>query len=108
MAHQRVAAFKPVRASMDPDGDLALQYRKWTEVRSDFNTRMAAGDPEAIKQAWQRFYLRGEFPDKIAEAPLEHVNKRRLAALPDAPLPEPAPPSKAHVGFLNWQGIPKA
>ena len=87
---------------MDADGDLAEQYRKWTEVRGAFNSRVAAGDPEATKQAWQRFYFRGEFPDGIATAPAEHVNKRRMAALPDEPASEPAPPSKAHVGFRTW------
>ena len=105
--HRRIEAFRPIRASMDEDADLALQYRKWMEVRTDFNTRMANGDPETIKQAWQRFYFRGEFPDRIAEAPPEHVNKRRLAALPDAPPPEPAPPTRAHVGFRTWSAVPK-
>ena len=100
--HDSVEAFEPVRASLDDDADLAKQYEAWKEVRTLFNTRMADGDPEAIKQAWQRFYFRGEFPDRIAEAPVEHVNKRRLASLPDAPPPEPAPPSKAHGGFRTW------
>jgi len=99
--HRRVEAFRPIRASMDADADLALQYRKWTEVRTDFNTRMAQGDPETVKQAWQRFYFRGEFPDRIAEAPVEHVNKRRMAPLPDLP-PEQQAPSRAHVGFRTW------
>ena len=105
--HSRIEAFRPVRAAMDADSDLALQYRKWTEVRTDFNTRICNGDPETIKQAWQRFYFRGEFPDHIAEAPSEHVNKRRLAPLPDAPPTEPAPPARAHVGFRTWSAVPK-
>lgn len=101
--HHRIERFQPVRRSLDDDGDLAVQYRKWSEVRTDFNTRMAAGDPEAVKQAWQRFYFRGEFPDRIGERTVEHVNKRRLAPLPDAP--EPSPPAKAHVAFTNWSAV---
>ncbi|OYW37806.1 MAG: hypothetical protein B7Z42_09320 [Brevundimonas sp. 12-68-7] len=105
--HHRIERFQPVRRSIDDDGDLARQYRKWSEVRTDFNTRMAAGDPEAVKEAWQKFYFRGEFPDRIAQAPDTHVNKRRMSPLPDAP--EPAAPARAHVGFTTWsaQGAAK-
>ena len=101
--HHRIERFQPVRRSLDDDGDLAVQYRKWSEVRTDFNTRMAAGDPEAVKQAWQRFYFRGEFPDQVGERKVDHVNKRRLAPLPDAP--EPAAPARAHVGFTTWSAV---
>lgn len=105
--HRRIAAFRPVRASMDEDADLALQYRKWMEVRTDFNTRMANGDPETIKQAWQRFCFRGEFPDQVAQAPAAHVNKRRLSPLLDSPPTEPGPPAMAHIGFRTWSAVPK-
>lgn len=97
--HRRIEAFRPVRADLMADSDLSAQYRKWMEVRTDFNNRMAQGDPETIKQAWQRFYFRGEFPDAIAQAPAEHVNKRRLAPLPEAPPPEPPKPT---VSFTTW------
>jgi hypothetical protein len=34
-----------------------------------------------MKEAWQRFYFKGEFPEEIeAPAPSTHVNKRRLKA----------------------------
>ena len=98
--HHRIERFQPVRRPVDSDGDLALQYRKWSEVRTDFNTRMAAGDPEAAREAWQKFYFRGEFPDRIAEAPDSHVNKRRMSSLPEVPVP--AAPARAHVGFTIW------
>jgi hypothetical protein len=101
--HHRIERFQPVRRSLDDDGDLAVQYRKWSEVRTDFNTRMAAGDPEAVKQAWQRFYFRGEFPDQVGVRTVDHVNKRRLAPLPEAP--QPSPPAKAHVGFTTWSAV---
>jgi hypothetical protein len=38
----------------------------------------ALGDPDAAKEAWQRFYFKGEFPEQVAEAPEDHTNKRRL------------------------------
>ena len=33
-----------------------------------------------MKEAWQRFYFRGEMPDDTGPAPKAHVNKRRLKA----------------------------
>jgi hypothetical protein len=34
-----------------------------------------------MKEAWQRFYFKGEYPEEItAEAPSHHVNKRRMKA----------------------------
>ena len=49
--------------------------------RSEFNQRIFRGDPEATKEAWQRYYFKGEFPEEVdAPAPQGHVNKRRLKA----------------------------
>jgi hypothetical protein len=89
--HHLIEAFQPVGAPLDADSDLGRQYEAWKAVRSDFNTRLANGDPEAAKQAWQRYYFRGEFPDPAAPRPESHVNKRRLAGLPDLPAPPPPP-----------------
>jgi hypothetical protein len=40
------------------------------------------GDPgRDAKEAWQRFYFKGEYPEEVeAPAPAAHVNKRRLKA----------------------------
>ena len=100
--HRRIEAFVPVRASIDGDADLARQYETWKETRTLFNNSMAAGDPEAIKQAWQRYYFRGEYPDQAESRPEAHVNKRRLAALPEAP-PPPAPAPS--VDFKGWSAV---
>ncbi|MCE3288704.1 MAG: hypothetical protein K0R83_716, partial [Caulobacter sp.] len=37
-------------------------------------------DPETMREAWQRFYFRGELPEETGPAPAKHVNKRRLKA----------------------------
>lgn len=100
--HRRIEAFEPVRASIEGDADLARQYETWKETRTLFNNSMAAGDPEAIKQAWQRYYFRGEYPDQAEARPEAHVNKRRLAALPDAP---PPPQGPAKVDFKGWSAV---
>jgi hypothetical protein len=36
------------------------------------------GDPDAAKEAWQRYYFKGEVPEDLGVAPETHVNKRRL------------------------------
>jgi len=101
---RRIAAFEPVRTAPDDDADLARHYEAWKEVRTVFNARMADGDPVAIKQAWQRYYFRGEYPDQ-ASKPEGHVNKRRRATLPDAP---PATTTMPAVNFRVWSAVTAA
>jgi hypothetical protein len=70
--------FDVVQKSLDSDTDMRAQYDAWYRLRAQFNSRIHKGDPEAIKEAWQRLYFRGELPEETGEAPAEHVNKRRL------------------------------
>ena len=72
---------QPVIRSLNGNADLRRQYDVWAEKRSEFNARIFKGEPEAMREAWQRFYFKGEFPEEAAaEAPKAHVNKRRLKA----------------------------
>jgi Family of unknown function (DUF6065) len=61
--------------------DLRGQYDAWRERREDFNTRLHKRDPGAMKEAWQRYYFRGEMPADTGPAPKAHVNKRRMKPL---------------------------
>ncbi len=67
-----------VRRSLDSEPDFRGQYDAWHNQRSSFNRRLFARDPATQKEAWQRFYFRGEIPEEAGPAPTEHVNKRRL------------------------------
>jgi hypothetical protein len=70
-----------VQKPLERDIDLHGQSEAWRARRDDFNARLYKRDPSAVKEAWQRFYFRGEYPEEIAdkaEAPTDHVNKRRL------------------------------
>jgi hypothetical protein len=61
-----------------------------------------------MKQAWQRYYFRGEFPDAAESRPEGHVNKRRLDALPEpeaAPEPKPETAQTPSIDYRNWPGI---
>jgi hypothetical protein len=61
---------------MSTDPDLVDEYRAWRDSRADFNTRLKDGEQTALKERWQRHYMKGEKPtgDK-AEV---HQTKRRL------------------------------
>jgi hypothetical protein len=71
--------FEPVIRPIESDSVLKGQYEAWTKQRSDFNSRLFKRDPSALKEAWQRYYFKGEMPDDVGPAPTDHVNKRRLA-----------------------------
>jgi hypothetical protein len=72
---------QPVIRSMNSNPDLRGQYDAWAAKRGEFNARIFKREPEAMKEAWQRFYFKGEYPEEVeAPAPTAHVNKRRLKA----------------------------
>jgi hypothetical protein len=73
-------AVEPVLRSMASDPPFQQQYEAWRRLRDDFNRRLNRHDPQAIKEAWQRYYFKGELPEETGPAPKEHVNKRRLKA----------------------------
>jgi hypothetical protein len=64
--------------SLESNRDLHDQYRAWFKQRDDFNKKIIGKDPAAMKEAWQRYYFKGELPDDIGAPPKGHVNKRRL------------------------------
>lgn len=100
--HRQIEAFQPVKLTLDQDPALAGEYEAWKEKRTDFNQRMAGGDPAALREAWQRFYFRGQYPDSDRKAEA-HVNKRRLASLTEAPV---TPQGK--VDFRSWSSLAAA
>ncbi|MDX9999644.1 MAG: DUF6065 family protein [Phenylobacterium sp.] len=77
---QALNQFQPVIRSLDRNPELKDQYEVWQKHREAFNKRIFSEDPEATREAWQRYYFRGEFPEEIAPKPQNHVNKRRLKA----------------------------
>jgi hypothetical protein len=73
-----MAQFDVVQRQMASDPDLIGQYDAWHNQRTVFNAKLKKNDPETMKEAWQRFYFKGELPDDTGPAPVDHVNKRRL------------------------------
>ena len=77
-----IEEFQLVQKSFQDNEELDKQYRAWFEQRDAFNNQIYARDPRATKEAWQRFYFKGELPGESGgERPKEHTNKRRLKAL---------------------------
>ena len=73
-----MAEFDVVQRRLESDKDLSGQYDAWYHQRSAFNAKINRSDPATLKEAWQKFYFRGELPDDSGPAPADHVNKRRL------------------------------
>ena len=67
-----------MRRSLADNSDLKGQYEAWFKLREEFNRRLKFKDPDAVKEAWQRLYFKGEMPEESGPAPTTHVNKRRL------------------------------
>ncbi len=76
--HIKLDRFNPVIRSLDSEPELKDQYLAWSTSRSSFNARLSEGDPEALKESWQRFYFKGQPPERGGPSPRGHVHKRRL------------------------------
>jgi hypothetical protein len=72
--------FDLIQKTLTGDAELHGQYEAWRERRDDFNARLFKRDPATVKEAWQRYYFKGELPGDVP-APKTHVNKRRLKSL---------------------------
>jgi hypothetical protein len=79
--HRKLDDVEPVLRLLESDPVLKGQFDAWNATRGEFNRRLTKGDPEAVKQAWQRYYFKGELPEDAGPAPKDHVNKRRLKSL---------------------------
>lgn len=69
---------EPVIRSLESEPDLKAQFDAWTNSRNEFMKRIHEGEPEAMREAWQRFYFKGQPPQGGGPAPGNHVSKRRL------------------------------
>ncbi|HEY3812120.1 MAG TPA: DUF6065 family protein [Caulobacteraceae bacterium] len=81
LEHARIEKFEPVLRQLEADPVLNGQFEAWSTTRDKFNRRINRGDPEALKEAWQRYYFKGEMPQEQGKAPADHTNKRRMKSL---------------------------
>jgi hypothetical protein len=79
--HNAMDKVQPIQRTLAGNTALHDQYEVWLRERSTFNDRIARQDPEAVREAWQRYYFKGEMPEAVGPAPKAHVNKRRLKSV---------------------------
>lgn len=79
--HRKLDQVQPVMKQLSSNPVMQGQFDAWNRQRTDFNKRLAMGDPDAVRESWQRYYFKGELPEEMGPAPADHVNKRRLKAM---------------------------
>lgn len=74
--HRRLDDMQPTVQPLSANPELEAEYAAWAESRKTFNRDLRKHDPEAVKQGWQRNYMRGRKLDGTP-APA-HITKRKL------------------------------
>jgi hypothetical protein len=71
---------RPEIVPMSAAPEIKEDYTTWKTQRLEFNAKLAAEDPETVRQGWQKWYVRGdENPTAAAPSP-GHMSKVNLAA----------------------------
>lgn len=70
---------QPVLRRVEEDPELAARHAAWRERRTKMRERLAAFDPAAIKDGWDKDYFLGRYADGRATL-AEHTRKLRLRA----------------------------
>ncbi|WP_245261572.1 DUF6065 family protein [Ancylobacter sp. FA202] len=91
--YRALEAVRPKIVPIEMAADRQEAVRQYGELRGAFNALLNSGDPEAMRQGWQKWYFRGVHPDGKPGNPL-HVSKLRLAEplMVEMPASETAPP----------------
>lgn len=75
--HHSLETIQPNIVPLTMNQPLQADYENWSQARNDFNAGLAKGDPETVKQGWQRTYMHGQTLDG-EKVPLKHATKRRM------------------------------
>jgi hypothetical protein len=76
---------QPTLRMLSSNETLHKEYTVWSESRGDFNKRLANREDQAMKDRWQRHYMKGTNA-ATGEKSETHITKRKLKA-PKPPLP---------------------
>ena len=69
-------SLRPQRRPLESDPELHARYQQWSENRSGFQKRVAAGDVDAVRSGWQKDYFQGRDPG--TETFAEYQTKLKL------------------------------
>jgi hypothetical protein len=78
LAHAMLDSVTPKVRDLKDDPALQAAHDSWARSRDDFNGRLAANEADAVREGWQRTYVRGASEGQ-APSPF-HRSKRKLAA----------------------------
>lgn len=73
-----IEAVQPTISRLQDDPALYREFARWHIQRDQFNQALARGEPEAVRQKWQRNYLNGVTAGGEYVAGDDHRHKRRL------------------------------
>ncbi len=79
-SYRALEAVKPEIVPLAVAPEVKADYLTWRQARLDFNARLAAEDPETVKQGWQKWYVRGADNPTGATPSPGHMSKVNLAA----------------------------
>ena len=72
-----IERFHPSLRELAGNAELAAEFAHWSRERTGYQERVAMGDPEAIRQGWQKDYFHGKDPGD-SESFAEHQTKLRI------------------------------
>lgn len=76
MPHTSLEEITPKLHKLDDNPDLKAEFEAWAESRADFNKRLHSREDTAMKERWQRHYMRGQTVS--GEKIDSHTTKRRM------------------------------
>jgi hypothetical protein len=80
IGYRALEAVRPEIVPMSAAPEIKAEYMTWRQARLDFNARLAAEDPEIVRQSWQKWYVRGADNPTDATPSPGHMSKVGLAA----------------------------
>ncbi len=76
MEHKKLEEVQPQLRYIFDDKDLQGEYESWADSRNEFNAKIQQNDEDALKEGWQRHYMRGK---KVSGGDAhDHQTKRQL------------------------------
>ncbi len=76
MQHGKLEQVEPLLHRLEDNPELKTEYELWRDSRNDFNARLNSKEEKAMKERWQRHYMKGRtVTGDMAE---EHRTKLRL------------------------------
>ncbi len=72
-----IERFQPSLRELAGNAVLAAEFAHWSQERTGYQERVSQGDPEAIRQGWQKDYFHGKDPGD-SESFAEHQTKLQI------------------------------